>query len=111
MAQPLMPREPNATSLIEEAADFTRQRPGGTFIVIKGPDRGEQVTLSSKAITFGSAPNCDLVLSDKTVSRRHVEAYLDGNQTIVRDLGSTTAPTSRVRASRRSPSRSAPRSS
>ncbi len=84
-----MPREPNATSLIDEAPEFTRQRPGGTFMVIKGPDRGEQVTLSSKPITFGSAPSCDLVLSDKTVSRRHVEAYLDGNQTIVRDLGST----------------------
>ena len=40
-------------------------------------------------MTFGSAPSCDLVLSDKTVSRKHVEAYLDGNQTIVRDLGST----------------------
>jgi DNA-binding NtrC family response regulator len=84
-----MPREPNATSLIDESPDFTRQRAGGTFMVIKGPDRGEQVSLSSKPITFGSAPNCDLVLSDKTVSRRHVEAYLDGNQTIVRDLGST----------------------
>jgi DNA-binding NtrC family response regulator len=84
-----MPREPNATSLLDEAPDFTRQRPGGTFMVIKGPDRGEQVSLADKAVTFGSAPNCDLVLSDKTVSRRHVEAYLDGNQTIVRDLGST----------------------
>ncbi len=84
-----MPREPNATSLIDEAPDFVRQRPGGTFMVIKGPDRGEQVSLGDKPITFGSAPNCDLVLSDKTVSRRHVEAYLDGNQTIVRDLGST----------------------
>ena len=38
-----MPREPNATSLIDEAPDFTRQRAGGTFMVIKGPDRGEHL--------------------------------------------------------------------
>ena len=31
------------------------QRPGGTFLVIKGPDRGEQVALSNKPVTFGSA--------------------------------------------------------
>ncbi|MSP61672.1 MAG: sigma 54-dependent Fis family transcriptional regulator [Myxococcales bacterium] len=84
-----MPREPHATSLLDDAPEFTRQRPGGTFLVIKGPDRGEQVHLGDKLVTFGSAPHCDLVLSDKTVSRRHVEAFLDGNQTIVRDLGST----------------------
>src|SRR5207244_11872406 len=54
-----------------------------------GHDRGEQVTLATGPVTFGSAPSCDLVLSDKTVSRKHAEAYLDGNQTILRDLGST----------------------
>ena len=57
--------------------------------MIKGPDRGEQVQLSDEPITFGSAPNCDLVLSDKTVSRRHAMAVLEGEEVIVRDLGST----------------------
>ena len=84
-----MPREPYSTHLLDEEPEFTRQRPGGVFVVIKGPDRGEQVTLSDHPITLGSAPNCDLVLTDKTVSRRHLEAYFDGQQTMVRDLGST----------------------
>src|SRR5215831_5557004 len=83
------PRDTNVTSVLDEAPAFTRQRPGGTFLVIKGPDRGEQVQLSNKPVTFGSAPACDLVLSDKTVSRRHAMALLEGNEVLVRDLGST----------------------
>ncbi len=82
-------RDPNATNLLEEAPEFTRQRPGGVFLVIKGPDRGEQVVLRGPIITFGSAPGCDLVLSDRTVSRRHATASLEDGQVIVRDLSST----------------------
>src|SRR5579871_1173528 len=83
------PRDTNVTSVLDESPAFTRQRPGGTFLVIKGPDRGEQVHLSSKPVTFGSAPACDLVLSDKTVSRRHAMALLENGEVLVRDLGST----------------------
>lgn len=83
------PREPTVTSLLDDAPAFTRQRPGGIFMVIKGPDRGEQVVLSDEPVTFGSSPSCNLVLSDRTVSRRHAEALLEGNEVLVRDLGST----------------------
>ena len=83
------PRDTNVTSVLDEAPAFTRQRPGGIFLVIKGPDRGEQVQLSNKPVTFGSAPACDLVLTDKTVSRRHAMALLEGDEVLVRDLGST----------------------
>ena len=83
------PREPHVTSLIDEAPAFTRQKPGGRFMVIKGPDRGESIALDDKPVTFGSAPACDLVLSDKTVSRRHAMALLEGDEVMVRDLSST----------------------
>jgi DNA-binding NtrC family response regulator len=83
------PRDTNVTSVLEEQPAFTRQRPGGTFLVIKGPDRGEQAALTNKPLTFGSAPSCDLVLTDKTVSRRHAMALFEGNEVLVRDLGST----------------------
>src|SRR3954447_7029947 len=82
-------RDTNVTSVLDEQPAFTRQPPRGTFLVIKGPDRGEQVALTDNPVTFGSAPNCDLVLSDKTVSRRHVMALLEGDEVMVRDLGST----------------------
>jgi DNA-binding NtrC family response regulator len=78
-----------STNLLDDRAAFTRQKPGGAFVVVKGPDRGQRVTLGSRALTFGSGSTCDLVLSDKTVSRRHVTAALEGGEVIVRDLGST----------------------
>src|SRR5262245_55834342 len=83
------PRDNNNTTLIDEQPAFTRQRPGGSFLVIKAPYRDEHVARSDKPLTFGSAPSCDLVLSDKTVSRRHAMALLEGHDVLVRDLGST----------------------
>ena len=77
------------TTVLEEAPAYVRQRPGGRFLVIKGPDRGEQVSLFTGQITIGSAPSCELVLSDKAVSRRHATATLEGESVVVRDLGST----------------------
>lgn len=84
-------RDPNATSLLEDTvAAFTRQRPGGVFVVMAGPDRGERVVLGAdRPVTFGSAPSCDLVLSDRTVSRRHCTATLEDGQVVVRDQDST----------------------
>jgi DNA-binding NtrC family response regulator len=80
----------NVTSLLaEEVPAFTRQVTGGTFVVIKGPDRGESAPLRDKPIVFGSAPSCDLVLTDKTVSRRHLLAVREGQDVILRDQGST----------------------
>ena len=82
-------RDPNATSVLDESPEFTQQKPGGVFLVIKGPDRGEQVILRGPTIVFGSAPGCDLVLSDRAVSRRHATATLESGQVLLRDLGST----------------------
>ncbi|HEY3354432.1 MAG TPA: sigma 54-interacting transcriptional regulator [Polyangia bacterium] len=82
-------RETSVTSLLEMPPTFTRQKGGGVFIVIRGPDRGEQATLGSQPIVFGSSPACNLVLTDKTVSRKHLEAQRAGDEVILRDLGST----------------------
>ncbi len=84
-------RDYDVTSVLRstERAPFTRQRPGGTFVVVSGTDRGRQVRLKEQAIVFGSAPSSDLVLSDTTVSRRHAIATLENGDVIVRDQGST----------------------
>jgi len=82
-------RDTNVTSLLDDPPAFTRQRAGGVFMVIKGPDRGESVSLREKAVTFGSSPACDLVLTDKTVSRKHLQAAREGDEVILRDQGST----------------------
>src|SRR5262249_21351339 len=69
---------------------FTRQTTGGTFLVIQGPDRGEQCNVRDQPVSVGSAPTCDLVLSDKAVSRKHLVAHSSGNEVVVQDQGSTT---------------------
>lgn len=82
-------RDPNSTSVLDGVPEFTRYRPGGVFLVLGGPDRGEQVVLGDRPVVIGSSPSCDLVLSDRTVSRRHATALLENGQVVVRDLGST----------------------
>jgi DNA-binding NtrC family response regulator len=81
------PRD-KVTSLLNEAPAFTRQR-GGMFLVIKGPDRGEAVGLGKDPVTIGSSPTCNLVLTDKTVSRRHLMASPAEGGVILQDLEST----------------------
>ncbi|GAB4522284.1 MAG: hypothetical protein Tsb0020_40690 [Haliangiales bacterium] len=80
----------NITALIDEVPSFSKQNRGGIFLVIKGPDRGQSVSLEEgKAVFFGSAPTCEMVLTDKTVSRRHMSAELVGDEVVVHDNAST----------------------
>ncbi len=80
----------NVTALLDEIPSFSRQNRGGIFLVIKGPDRGESVRLDgARPVYFGSAPSCELVLSDKTVSRKHLMAELVGDEVLMVDQGST----------------------
>ena len=83
-----IPRD-KVTSLLDEAPAFTRQR-GGIFLVIRGPDRGEAVAMGKGTVVFGSSPSCDLVLTDKTISRRHLQATVGGDGgVLLQDLEST----------------------
>ena len=79
----------NVTALLEDLPSFSRQNRGGIFLVIKGPDRGESVRLVDRPVHFGSSPSCEMVLSDKTVSRKHVMAELVGDEVMMVDCGST----------------------
>jgi DNA-binding NtrC family response regulator len=79
----------SVTSLLDDHPAFTRQTTGGTFVVIQGPDRGETVALRNLPISMGSSPTCDLVLSDKAVSRKHLVAEPAGQEAVIKDQGST----------------------
>ncbi|MDX2094109.1 MAG: sigma 54-interacting transcriptional regulator [Kofleriaceae bacterium] len=79
----------NVTALLDDAPSYSRQNSGGIFVVIKGPDRGEAVRLTGQPVSFGSGPQCSLVLTDKTVSRKHLEAQLVNDEVIMVDCGST----------------------
>ena len=63
------------------------------LVVIDGPDAGRTASLESRPVIIGTAEDCDLVLRDDRVSRRHLEvSRRDGHggaRWLVRDLGST----------------------
>jgi DNA-binding NtrC family response regulator len=56
--------------------------------VTKGPDKGQQKDLPHTGAVVGSSPDCDLVLTDTAVSRRHFEILPGEDGFTLRDLGS-----------------------
>ena len=78
-----------ATRVIDVNAAITRQRGRGRLLVVKGQDRGESIAVGDQVITLGSGTGSDVLLSDPTVSRRHLSVEPGEDGVIVRDLGST----------------------
>ena len=56
--------------------------------VVSGPDAGAHLRGSSERIVVGTHKSADLVLTDKTVSRFHLELVIEGDAVHLRDLGS-----------------------
>jgi DNA-binding NtrC family response regulator len=81
-------RDDTSTVSIDDDARFTRQR-GGALVVVEGPDAGRSVDVAERSVLLGSGTDCDLVLSDETVSRRHLVAELEPAWLLLRDQGST----------------------
>ena len=63
--------------------------PKCSLTVKSGPDTGKEARVETSTIRIGTAPACQLVLSDSTVSREHCEIRLDEDGYLLRDLGST----------------------
>ncbi|MHB8876267.1 MAG: sigma 54-interacting transcriptional regulator [Myxococcaceae bacterium] len=59
-----------------------------TIEVVGGPDKGKKVKTLDGLIRVGSDPTNDLVLSDPTVSRRHLEVERAAKGLLLKDLGS-----------------------
>ena len=81
--------EKNATRVIDVNAAIVRQHGRGRLLVVKGKDRGESIAVGDHPITLGSGSGSDVLLSDPTVSRRHLGVSPGEEGVIVRDLGST----------------------
>ena len=61
----------------------------GTFpcdLVLPG---GRRVPVSDQPVVIGRLPKCEVVLNDPNVSRRHAEVVRQGDEIVLRDLGST----------------------
>jgi two-component system response regulator GlrR len=61
---------------------------GFSLDVIAGPARPGRREFPAGRCTIGSAPSCDLVIADPTVSRFHCELTIDDRRARIRDLGS-----------------------
>jgi len=81
--------EKTATSLLDAGAAIIRQSGRGRLLVIKGPDRGDAISIAENQITIGSGGGCDVLLSDPTISRKHLGVEPGADGVLLRDLGST----------------------
>jgi DNA-binding NtrC family response regulator len=77
------------TRVLDGGAPIIRQSGGGRLMIVKGPDRGETIDVRTSSITLGSGQGCDVLLSDPTVSRKHLEVAPGPEGVVLRDLGST----------------------
>lgn len=59
-----------------------------TLRMIKGPDTGRAFTLDRPATILGKEPSCDIVLSDKTISKRHARITRERDGLYLSDLNS-----------------------
>ncbi len=63
-------------------------KPTYRIIVVSGPDHGAQIEPTVSSVTIGREDGCGFVLTDTSVSRRHIEIVRAGGVVILRDLGS-----------------------
>ena len=81
---------PNSpTRIINPVAPIIRQSGRGRLVVTHGQDRGESFVIEASPLILGSGEDCELQLTDPTVSRRHMEIGMSEAGLLVRDLGST----------------------
>jgi two-component system nitrogen regulation response regulator GlnG len=81
--------EKSATRIIDPSVAIVRQSGRGRLLIVKGQDRGESIAVGDAPITLGSGAGSDVLLSDPTVSRRHLSVEPRDDGVAVRDLGST----------------------
>jgi DNA-binding NtrC family response regulator len=63
--------------------------PGLVVSVIEGPDRGSSARTKARRFSIGTAPDNDLVLTDRAISRHHLALESAADLVSVIDLGST----------------------
>jgi hypothetical protein len=58
------------------------------LVVLEGPTASTRLWVDQPELVFGRADDCDVVISDRQVSRRHARIRLEGDHYILEDLGS-----------------------
>src|SRR5688572_17069404 len=68
------------------------ERGGARLFVLAGPDLARSFVLGERA-TLGRSDECDVVLRDRSISRKHAVLVREGEGWFVQDLGSTNGVT------------------
>lgn len=74
----------------DDNPDSTRAGPPVQLVVLNGPDRGRKKRFRSVRMVVGRGKDCDFILEDQTVSRRHLELVYGDGGVVMRDLGSVS---------------------
>ena len=87
------PGDPNELETLDRPR-FQPTDPSIDFVltVVEGPDRGTAFTVAGShpsRVLVGSGPACEIRLSDREVSRRHVALEPSGRRLRITDVGST----------------------
>jgi hypothetical protein len=69
-------------------AEVRESEDGGFLAELVLPD-GRRIALGAQPLVIGRLPECDVVLNDSNVSRRHAELRRSGDGVFLTDLGST----------------------
>ena len=78
------------TEIVSSAGASTRLNPSRAKVfVATGPDKGKSISVGSEPIIVGSGTETDLILVDRSISRRHARLYRQGDVVVIEDLGST----------------------
>ncbi|HYO74050.1 MAG TPA: FHA domain-containing protein, partial [Archangium sp.] len=71
----------------DDNPDATRAGPPLTLEILEGPDQGRKKRFRSVRMVIGRGQDCELMLLDQSVSRRHVELVYGGESGVMlRDL-------------------------
>ncbi|MBD17662.1 MAG: hypothetical protein CL513_05505 [Actinobacteria bacterium] len=80
--------DPTETLSIDDIANADEKVTAAGFIVTDGPIAGSKYLLGAGRSTIGRHPESSIFFDDITVSRRHAEVTLSGNEVKVTDVGS-----------------------
>jgi len=81
--------DPSLTPGIFLVASELKEAAGGVAVGALVLADGERTSVADKPLSIGRLAECDVVLADDSVSRRHAEVRRQGSEILVTDLGST----------------------
>lgn len=82
------PVSPSGLTGEEQAAVAALPRTSALLIMQRGPSAGARFLLDAAKTIAGRSVDADIFLDDVTVSRRHAEFVREGDDFVVRDIGS-----------------------